>query len=269
MGEKGSPDYSAQTNFQIIWSHSQDSKANPNMSLSASVNFTTSGYTRNDLNSYYSPSFTENTKSSTINMTYRFPGTKWSMSTTMNVAQRTQDSTLAVSFPNLTVTLSQVYPFKRKKAIGAEKWYERIKLSYTGLLQNSLTAKQDEFFKKSLVKDWRNGMKHTIPISATFNVFNYINITPSINLTDRMYTTRVDRSWDAERNIELMDTAYNFYNVWDFSASVSLDTKVYGFFQPLGFLGKKVKMIRHVMTPSISFSGNPDFSSGLFGYYGQ
>ena len=216
LGEKGSPDYSAQTNFQIIWSHSQDSKANPNMSLSASVNFTTSGYTRNDLNSYYSPSFTENTKSSTINMTYRFPGTKWSMSTTMNVAQRTQDSTLAVSFPNLTVTLSQVYPFKRKKAIGAEKWYERIKLSYTGLLQNSLTAKQDEFFKKSLVKDWRNGMKHTIPISATFNVFNYINITPSINLTDRMYTTRVDRSWDAERNIELMDTAYNFYNVWDF-----------------------------------------------------
>lgn len=214
LGEKGSPDYSAQTNFQIIWSHSQDSKANPNMSLSASVNFTTSGYTRNDLNSYYSPSFTENTKSSTINMTYRFPGTKWSMSTTMNVAQRTQDSTLAVSFPNLTVTLSQVYPFKRKKAIGAEKWYERIKLSYTGLLQNSLTAKQDEFFKKSLVKDWRNGMKHTIPISATFNVFNYINITPSINLTDRMYTTRVDRSWDAERNIELMDTAYNFYNVW-------------------------------------------------------
>ncbi len=269
LGEKGSPDYSAQTNFQIIWSHSQDSKANPNMSLSASVNFTTSGYTRNDLNSYYSPSFTENTKSSTINMTYRFPGTKWSMSTTMNVAQRTQDSTLAVSFPNLTVTLSQVYPFKRKKAIGAEKWYERIKLSYTGLLQNSLTAKQDEFFKKSLVKDWRNGMKHTIPISATFNVFNYINITPSINLTDRMYTTRVDRSWDAERNIELMDTAYNFYNVWDFSASVSLDTKVYGFFQPLGFLGKKVKMIRHVMTPSISFSGNPDFSSGFFGYYGQ
>ena len=84
-----------------------------------------------------------------------------------------------------------------------------------------------------------------------------------------MYTTRVDRSWDAERNIELMDTAYNFYNVWDFSASVSLDTKVYGFFQPLGFLGKKVKMIRHVMTPSISFSGNPDFSSGFFGYYGQ
>lgn len=269
LGEKGSPDHSVQTNFQILWSHSQDSKANPNMSLSASVNFTTSGYTRNDLNSYYSPSFTENTKSSTVNMTYRFPGTKWSLSTTMNVSQRTQDSTLAVSFPNVTVTMSQVYPFKRKKAIGAEKWYEKIKLSYTGVLQNSLTAKQDVFFKKSLIKDWRNGMRHTIPISATFNFFNYINVTPSINLTDRMYTTKVKRDWDAERNVEVMDTTYSFYNVWDFSASVSLDTKLYGFFQPIGPLGKKIKMIRHVMTPSISFSGNPDFSSPFFGYYGQ
>lgn len=268
-GEKGSPDHSSQTNFQVLWSHSQDSKANPNMSLSASVNFTTSGYSRNDLGSYYSPSFTENTKSSTINMTYRFPGTKWSLSTTFNLAQRTQDSTLTVSFPNITASLSQIYPFKRKVKVGADKWYEKIKLSYTGILQNSLTAKQNEFFKKSLVKDWRNGMKHNVPISATFNLFQYINITPSLNLTDRMYTSKVNRSWDADRNIELMDTTYSFYNVWDFQASVSLDTKVYGFFQPLGFLGKKIKMIRHVMTPSISFNATPDFSSSFFGYYGQ
>ncbi|MDE6135703.1 MAG: LPS-assembly protein LptD, partial [Muribaculaceae bacterium] len=269
LGEKGSPDYSTQTNFQVLWSHSQDSKANPNMSLSASVNFTTSGYSRNNLNSYYSPSFTENTKSSTINMTYRFPNSKWSLSTTFNVSQRTQDSTLNVSFPNITVTMSQIYPFKRKKAIGAERWYEKIKLSYSGLLQNSLTAKQNEFFKKSLVKDWRNGMKHTVPISATFNVLRYINITPSFSITDRMYTTKVKRHWDEEDAIERMDTTYSFYNVYDFDASVSLDAKIYGFFQPLGFLGKKVKMIRHVMTPSVSFSGRPDFSSPFFGYYGN
>lgn len=266
-GEKGNPDYQTQTNFQVLWNHTQDAKANPNMSLSASVNFTTSGYSRNDLNSYYSPSFTENTKSSTINMTYRFPQSKWSLSTTFNISQRTQDSTLAVSFPNVSVSMSQIYPFKRKKAIGAERWYEKIKLSYTGQLQNSLTAKQNEFFKKNLVKDWRNGMKHNVPISATFNFLNYINLTPSINLTDRMYTTKVRRSWDADRNVEVADTSYNFYNVWDFNASVSLDTKAYVFFQPLGFLGKKIKMIRYVATPSISFSGNPDFSSPFFGYY--
>ncbi|MCM1067365.1 MAG: LPS-assembly protein LptD [Muribaculaceae bacterium] len=268
-GEKGSPDHSTQTNFQVLWSHTQDSKANPNMNLSASVNFTTSGYSRNDLNSYYSPSFTENTKSSTINMTYRFPGTKWSLSTTFNISQRTQDSTLAVSFPNITVSLSQVYPFKRKRAVGSERWYEKIKLSYTGLLQNSLTSKQDEFFKKSLIKDWRNAMRHTVPISATFNVLKYFNITPSINLTDRMYTNKVRRHWDEEQGIERMDTSYNFYNVWDFQASVSMDTKVYAFFQPLGAIGKKIKMIRYVLTPSISFSGAPDFSSSFFGYYGR
>lgn len=268
-GEKGSPDYATQTNFQILWNHAQDSKANPNMSLSASVNFTTSGYSRNNLNSYYSPSFTENTKSSTVNMTYRFPGTKWSLSTTFNVAQRTQDSTLSVSFPNVTVSMSQIFPFKRKRMVGAERWYEKIKLSYTGVLQNSLTAQQDEFFKKSLIKDWRNGMRHTIPISATFNVLKYFNVTPSFNFTDRMYTTRVDRSWDQQRNIEVCDTSYSFYNVYDFQASVSVDTKIYGFYQPMGFLGKKIKMIRHVMTPSVSFSGAPDFSSPFFGYYGQ
>lgn len=267
-GDKGQPDYSKQTNFQLIWSHSQDSKANPNMSLSASVNFTTSGYTRNDLNSYYSSAFTENTKSSTVNMTYRFPQSKWSLSTTLNVSQRTQDSTLSVSFPNVTLTMSQVYPFKRKKAVGDEKWYEKIRMSYTGQLQNSLTAKQDEFFQKSLIKDWRNGMKHNIPISATFNVFKYLNITPSINLRDRMYTTKVRRQWDPNASAEVCDTTYSFYNVWDFDAALSLDTKIYGFYKPLPFMGDKVTMIRHVLTPTVSLSASPDFSSPFFGYYG-
>ena len=268
-GEKSDPDYSKATNFQIMWNHSQDSKANPNMTLSAAVNFTTSGYTRNALNSYYTNSFTENTKSSTINMSYRIPNSKWSFSTSLNISQRTQDSTLAVSFPNLNVTMSQTYPFKRKQAVGADRWYEKIRMSYSGQFQNSLTAKQDEFFKKSLIKDWRNGMRHSIPISATFPLFTYFNVTPSINLTDRMYTQKVRRSWDPAASAEVMDTTYSFYNVWDFTASVSFDTKIYGFFQPLPFLGDKVKMIRHVMTPTVSFSASPDFSSPWFGYYGQ
>ena len=268
-GDKGMPDYSKQTNFQILWSHTQDAKANPNLNFSASVNFTTSGYTRNDINSYYSNAFTENTKSSSVNMTYRFPQSKWSLSTTLNVSQRTQDSTLSVSFPNVTISMSQTYPFKRKKAIGEEKWYEKIRLSYTGQFQNSLTAKQDEFFNKSLIKDWRNGMKHSVPISATFNLFKYINFTPQISITDRMYTNKVRRQWDPNAAAEVCDTTYNFYNVWDFSASMSLDTKIYGFYQPLPFLGKKVKMIRHVLTPTISFSASPDFSSSFFGYYGS
>ena len=125
IGDKGAPDYQAMTNFQVLWSHSQDPKANPALNFSASVNFTTSGYSRNNLNSYYSNSFTENTKSSTVNLTYRRPGSKWSLSTTANIAQRTQDSTLAVSFPNVTVSLSQITPFKRKRAVGLKNGMRR------------------------------------------------------------------------------------------------------------------------------------------------
>ncbi|MBO5244360.1 MAG: LPS-assembly protein LptD [Muribaculaceae bacterium] len=269
LGDKGAPDYSKQTNFQVLWSHMQDSKANPAFTFSASVNFTTSGYSRNDLNSYYSNSFTENTKSSTVSATWRPPGSKWSISTTANISQRTQDSTLAVSFPNVSVSLSQVYPFKRKHPIGPERWYEKIRLSYQGQFNNSLTAKQDEFFKKSLIKDWRNGMRHTVPISATFNVFKYFNITPTVSITDRMYTNKVRRHWDPNAAVEICDTSYSFYNVWDFSASLSFDTKIYTFYRPMKFLGDKVKMIRHVLTPTISFNAAPDFGSSFFGYYGK
>ena len=269
-GDKGSSDYSKMTNFRVNWSHSQDSKANPNMTFSASVNFATSGYSRNDLNSYYNSSFTENTKSSTINMTYKVPNSKWSLSTTANISQRTADSTLTVSFPNITLTLSQVAPFKRKRAVGNEKWYEKIKLSYSGYFQNSLTAKQNQFFKKSLVKDWRNGMKHSMPVSATFNIFKYINLTPSVQLNDRMYTSKIRKAWDPDASREIVvDTCYSFYNVFDFSASMSLDTKIYGFFQPWKIFGDKVKMIRHVITPTVSFSASPDFSSPGWGYYGS
>ncbi len=269
LGDKGMPDYSKQTNFQVLWNHTQDTKANPIFNFSASVNFTTSGYSRNNLSSYYSNSFTENTKSSTVNFTYRPAGSKWSFSGNASIAQRSQDSTLAVSFPNVTITLSQVYPFKRKRAVGAEKWYEKIRLSYSGQFNNSLTAKQDEFFKKSLVKDWRNGMRHSVPVSATFSIFKYFNLTPSVNLTDRMYTSKVRRSWDPNASAEVCDTTHSLYNVWDFNASLSLDTKIYGFFRPMKFLGDKIKMVRWVITPTVSFSGSPDFSSRFFGYYGQ
>ena len=268
-GDKGTPDYSKQTNFQVIWSHTQDTKANPNLSFSASVNFTTSGYTRNDLNSYYSSAFTENTKSSTVSLGYRFPGTKWAIAATANIAQRTQDSTLAVSFPNINITMSQTAPFKRKRSVGGERWYEKIRMSYSGQFQNSLTAQQNEFFKKSLIKDWRNGMKHSVPISATFSLFKYVNISPSVTLNDRMYTSKIKRDWDPNAQTEVADTVYGFYNVFDFNAAISLDTKIYGFWKPMKFLGDKVQMIRHVLTPTVSFSWAPDFGAPGWGYYGS
>ncbi len=270
-GEKGDPDYNKMHNFQMVWSHTQSPKANPNMTFSASVNFATTGYTRNSLNTYYTNAFTENTKSSTVNMTYKIPNTKWSISATANVSQRTSDSTLTVSFPNFTITMAQTAPFKRKRAVGNEKWYEKIKVSYTGRFQNSLTAKQDEFFHKSLVKDWRNGFSHTLPVQATFNVLKYFNITPSITLNDRMYTSKIRQQWDPNASAVVRDTSYSFYNVFDFNFSISMSTKLYGFYKPLklfGKLGDKIQMIRHVITPTVSFSASPDFADKFWGYFG-
>lgn len=266
-GDKGSPDYSKMKNFQVVWSHQQDTKADPALNFSASVNFATSGYSRNDLNSYYNQSFTENTKSSSVNATYRRPGSKWSFSATANIAQRSQDSTLAVSFPNLNVTLSQIAPFKRKKVIGGERWYEKIKMSYSAQFQNSLTAQQDVFFKKSLIKDWRNGIRHSLPISATFSLFNYLNLSPSVSINDRMYTSKIRRQWDTQASREIQDTVHGFYNIFDFNASLAFDTKVYGFYKPLKIFGDKVQMVRHVITPTVSFNWSPDFGNPMWGYY--
>ena len=272
MGEKGDPDYSKMRNFQVLWNHTQNQKANPFLSFSASVNFATTGYTRNSLNTYYTNAFTENTKSSSVNLTYKVPNSKWSISTTANISQRTSDSTITVSFPNFTINMSQTAPFKRKHSVGDERWYEKIKVSYSGRFQNSLTAKQDEFLHKSLVKDWRNGMSHTMPVQATFNVMKYFNVTPSITFNDRMYSSKIRQQWDPNASAVVRDTTYGFYNIFDFNFGVSLSTKVYGFFKPLSFLGKlseKLQMVRHVMTPSISFSAAPDFSDPFWGYYGN
>lgn len=269
-GDKGAPDYQRMRNFQFIWNHTQDPKANPALNFSAAVNFATTGYSRNDLNSYYNSAFTENTKSSTVNMTYRAPGSKWSVSATANIAQRTQDSTLQVSFPNLTVTMSQTAPFKRRKSVGGERWYEKIKLSYSGRFQNSLTARQDEFFKKNIIKDWRNGLSHSLPVQATFSLFKYLNVSPSISLNDRMYTSKIRRQWDTQASRELADTTYGFYNVFDFNASIGMDTKIYGFWKPAKFLGDKIQMVRHVLTPTLSVGWSPDFGNrgwGIYDYY--
>ena len=268
-GDKGDRDYSKMKNFSVAWTHTQDSKSNPNMQFSASVNFATSGYSRNNITDYYRNTFTENTKSSTVNWSYNFPNSKWSISATASVSQRSADSTLTVSFPNFTITMAQTSPFKRKRAVGAEKWYEKIKISYSGRFQNTLTAKEKEFFHKSLVKDWRNGFSHVVPISATFNVFKYINITPNITLNDRMYTSKIKQAWDPNSSAVVRDTTYGFYNLFDFNASVSMSTKIYGFYKPLKFMGDKLQMVRHVITPTVSFSASPDFGSKFWGYYGN
>lgn len=270
--EKDLPDYSKATNFSLQWTHTQDAKANPYNNFSASVNFSTSGYNRSNINSYYNPELTsENTKASTINYTQRFPDSPWSISATASVQQRTKDSTMSLTLPDLTVSLSRIYPFKRKKAAGKEKWYEKISMSYTGNARIAVNnIKEDKLLKSNFLRDWQTGLKHTLPISASFTLFKYLNITPSINMTDRMYFQRIDQMWDDQIQSLTRDTTTGFYNVFDFNVGVSMSTKLYGMYTPLKKLFPKSKVVafRHVMTPSLGFTYHPDFAKSFWGYYG-
>ena len=268
-GDKNMPDFSKQTSFKIQWSHRQDAKANPYSTLSASVNFATSSYERNTLNSLYNPqTLTQSTRTSSVAWSTKFSSIGLSLSTTANLSQNMRDSTISMTLPDLNISLSRFYPFKRKHQVGDERWYEKIALSYTGQISNRIDTKEDKLLHSNLVKDWRNGWNHSIPISGSFTLFKYINISPSFNFRDRMYTHRIEKSWDEASAREVNDTIYGFNNVYDWNLSLGMSTKLYGFYQPIRkIFGDKIQAIRHVVTPTISFSYAPDFGGGRYGYY--
>ena len=272
LGDKGLPDYSVTKDFKLRWTHRQDAKANPYQNFSASVNFATSSYERSNLSSLYNPSLTsQSTRTSSVSYSRNFPSIGLSLSSSMNMSQNMRDSTISLSFPSLSLSLQRVYPFKKKKVAGSEKWYEKISLTYSGSLSNSISTKESELLDKSLVKDWRNGMRHSIPISATFQIFKNINITPSFNYNSRWYTYKVMQSWDDSKQKVVRDTIFGFNRVYNYSLSVSANTKLYGFYQPsrlwIKLFGDKLIMTRHVFTPSVSYSMAPDFGDYRYGYY--
>lgn len=268
-GDKGLPDYARQESFKIQWSHRQDSKANPYSSLAASVNFATSSYERNNLNSLYNPqTLTQSTRTSSVSWSTTFSSIGLTLSATANLSQNMRDSTLAVTLPDLNIAVSRFYPFKRKHAVGNERWYEKISMSYTGQIGNSINTKEDKFFKSNLIKEWRNGWNHEIPISGNFTLFNYLNVSPSFRFTDRMQSAKVERSWDTAKQVEVADTTYGFHNIYNWNFSMGMSTKLYGFWTPnRKIFGDKIQAIRHVLTPQVTFSYAPDFGASRYGYW--
>ena len=269
-GDKGLPDFAEQESFKIQWNHRQDPKANPYSSLAASVNFATSSYERNNLNSMYNPqTLTQSTRTSSVSWSTGFSSIGLSLSATTNLAQNMRDSSIQITLPDLNISLSRFYPFKRKHLVGKERWYEKISMSYTGQLANSISTKEDKLLHSNLIKDWKNAFQHTIPVQANFTLFNYINVTPSFNFTDRMYSKKVTRGWDNTLQKEVVrDTTYGFHNVYNWSMNVGASTKLYGFWVPNRKLfGDKIQAIRHVITPQVTFSYSPNFGARRYGYY--
>ena len=268
-GDKGMPDFTEQESFKIQWNHRQDAKSNPFSTLSASVNFATSSYERNNLTSMYNPqAMTQSTRTSSVNWSTTFSSIGMTISTNMNLNQNMRDSTIALTLPDLNISISRFYPFKRKKAVGEERWYEKISMSYTGHLSNEINTKEDQLLHANIIKDWKNGMTHKIPINGSFTLFNYLNVTPSFNFNDRMTSRKVTRSWDRVRQQEVCDTTYGFHNIFDWDVSLSASTKLYGFWMPSRkIFGDKIDRIRHVVTPTVSFSFAPSFGTERYGYY--
>lgn len=268
-GDKGMPDFQEQESFKLQWSHRQDSKANPFSSLSASVNFATSSYERNNLTSMYNPqAMTQTTRTSSVSWSTTFSSIGLSLSTSANLSQDMQNSTISLTLPDVNVSVSRFYPFRRKRRVGEERWYEKISMSYTGQMSNSIQTKENLLLHSNIVKDWHNGMQHDIPINASFTLFKFINVTPSFNFTDRMTMSKVEKSWNQATQTEVADTTYGFHNIYNWNMSVSASTKLYGFYIPnRKIFGEKIQAIRHVFTPQVSFSYAPDFGSARYGYY--
>ena len=267
-GEKDLPDYSKSKNFSIRWSHSQNPKVNPFRTFSASVNFSTSGYNRSNINSYFTPVNAENTKSSSISFSQRFPNNPFSITANIGIDQRTRDSTISLTMPNVSISMSRIYPFKSKNRIGKERWYEKISMSYSGNISNSITAKENMILKSSLADDWRNGAQHSVPISASFNLLDFITLSPTFNYRERWYLSSMDREWD-EKKQRTVDTKINgFKRVYDFNMNVSANTTLYGIYTPNQKLfGNKIIAIRHKIDPSVGMGYTPDFGDAKWGFW--
>ncbi len=270
-GTPNTPDYNKSNDFRFMWTHTQDPKMSPNTTFSASVNFSTSSYERNNIDSYYNPNeLSQNTKSSTITFSQRFGDSPFTLSASMYVTQRTSDSTINLQLPSINLNMSRVYPFKRKKRVGSEKWYEKIALSYTMNLTNSVTAKESEFAQTNFLRDWKNGIKHDLPISASFTLFKYLNMSVSMNNNLKWYFQRINQNWEGDVNGSVVnDTTYGFYNVYNGSIALSMQTQLFGFYAIKSKPGKKAPIFRHKLVPSVSFSFAPDYGTSGWGYWGS
>ncbi len=273
-GDKGFDTYTRSPQFQVTWSHSQDPKANPNRTFSASVNFSTSGYDKQ--NSLSANNYLRTQKSSSISYTRKFENTPFNLSANLRHSQNSTDTTISLSLPEMTFSMAKIYPFRKKTRSGKLKFYENFGINYTGNLKNSITAKEYDLFDKSFPQDWKNGIKHNIPISfPSFNLMKYVNFSPGIGYNEKWYfdkknyTYYEDQVFPDPRGNDShvkVDTINGFNRVYSYSYSLSSSTNIYGMYMPRN-PKSRIKGIRHKFTPSASFSYRPDFGQERFGYW--
>ncbi len=264
-GEKGSADYNQSTNFGLRWSHSQDSKAHPGTSFSASVNF--SSPSNNRYNSHSVNEALQNQASSSISFSKSFGG-KATLSLNALHSQNSRDSSYAFTLPNLTFSIATFYPFKRKNRVGKEKIYEKFSLSYNTSLQNKINFKASEFMEDGFFDRFQNGMTHNFSIGLpSFSLFKYITLSPSVSYGMNWFFRTTEAHYDEELGKVVTEKSKAFSHLGitqTYSGSVSASTRLYGMYN----FGKyrRVQAIRHVVSPSLSMSISPDLATYANGY---
>ncbi len=271
VGSEGSPDYNKSNDFLIQWSHSQDPKARPKSKFSANVNMRSSSYNQYELSNTYEDKVSSTFQSS-VNFSTRF-GDSWNFNANVSHSQNTKNQIVTMTLPQISLSGSRFYPFRKKDKAGALKWYDNIYLQYTVDAKNTVSVADSLMFTPGWEDYFNNGMQHKIPISSSVKIFKYLNWTNSINITSRWYSSYIDRNWEAIHDIEMdsvygqvnQDTINGFITATDFSLSSNVSTKLYGMYT----FGKKspVKAVRHVITPTVGFSYRPDFGESQWGYY--
>ena len=266
-GDKGDPDFIKQNTYRIQWTHSQDPKANPGSTFSASVNLSSSGYSRYSATTLNDMLSTQT--NSSISYSKNWAGTPFSLSMNMAVSQNSQTQAISATLPNVSFNVSKFFPLKRKVKMGQDRWYEKISMSISTKMTNSISTKEGEVFTRETLDKMRNGIQHTIPVQASFSLFDHLNITPSINYTERWYFKKTEQQWNPETNkVETLDPEYGFYRLYNYNAGVSMSTTLYGMWQVKEkYKDFKLQAIRHTINPQVSLSYAPNFGNQKYGYF--
>ena len=263
VGVEGSADFKESTDFKIRWLHKQDSKARPKSTFSADVYIVSNNY--NKYNAISTSEYLSNTFQSSIAYQTSFAN-KFYLTVNGSHNQNTLTHAMTITLPELTFTMNRIYPFKNVGKAGKKHWYSDINLSYSTNAKNYISMADSLFFKDGWLDQMQNGMQHRVPINMPIKLFKYFTWTTSANLVDRMYLQYYTKEWvdDEQGGHVVTDTIHKFRNVFSYDLSSNLTTKVYGM---LSFKKGPVRAIRHVFTPTVGVSYNPDYSTSFWGYY--
>lgn len=263
--ERELPDYSVDKDFFIIWSHNQDPKARPNSSFSANVNAGSSSYYQNNLATVNN--FLTNTFNSSVAYSKMWPGKPYSLAISLKHSQNTQTKAVSLNLPSAVFNVSRIYPFKRQVLKGESRWFEKIGISYSTNLENTINTYDTLLFKRGWEEDFRYGIQHSIPVNTTLTILKYFNLTPGINYNEKWYMKTKRVVYDSENDSLITTQENGFRAARDLSLGASLNTTVYGLAQ---FKRGKIGAIRHVIRPSLSYAYKPNLvneNQGVYRYY--